>query len=69
MGSPEGMWNGMLAEPRKTWRSSALPRRVMYDGRPLNAADGAIEAVWGASPIPAAQPVALFARPDQEFSC
>ena len=28
-----------------------------------------IEAVWGASPIPAAQPVALFARPDQEFSC
>ena len=29
----------------------------------------AIEAVWGASPIPAAQPVALFARPDQEFSC
>ena len=30
---------------------------------------GPIEAVWGASPIPAAQPVALFARPDQEFSC
>ena len=30
---------------------------------------GDIEAVWGASPIPAAQPVALFARPDQEFSC
>ena len=28
-----------------------------------------IEAVWGASPIPAAQPVALLARPDQEFSC
>ena len=27
------------------------------------------EVVWGASPIPAAQPVALFARPDQEFSC
>ena len=27
------------------------------------------EAVWGASPIPAAQPVALFARLDQEFSC
>ena len=27
------------------------------------------EAVWGASPIPAAQPVVLFARPDQEFSC
>ena len=26
------------------------------------------EAVWGASPIPAAQPVALFARLDQEFS-
>ena len=30
---------------------------------------GTTEAVWGASPIPAAQPVALFARPDQEFSC
>ena len=30
---------------------------------------GPSEAVWGASPIPAAQPVALFARPDQEFSC
>ena len=29
----------------------------------------ASEAVWGASPIPAAQPVALFARLDQEFSC
>ena len=27
------------------------------------------EAVWGASPIPAAHPVALFARLDQEFSC
>ena len=27
------------------------------------------EAVWGASPIPAAQPVALFARLAQEFSC
>ena len=27
------------------------------------------EAVWVASPIPAAQPVALFARPAQEFSC
>ena len=26
------------------------------------------EAVWGASPIPAAQPVALFARLAQEFS-
>ena len=29
---------------------------------------GPIEAVWGASPIPAAQPVALFARLAQEFS-
>ena len=27
------------------------------------------EAVWCASPIPAAQPVALFARPAKEFSC
>ena len=26
------------------------------------------EAVWGASPIPAAEPVALFARLAQEFS-
>ena len=25
-----------------TWRSSALPGRVVYDGRPLNAAAGAV---------------------------
>ena len=35
----------------------------------LQSALASNEAVWGASPIPAAQPVALFARPDQEFSC
>ena len=32
MKSPEGTWSGMSAEARKTWRSSALPRRVVYDG-------------------------------------
>ena len=42
MRSPEGTWSGMLAEVRKTWRSSALARRVGYDGRPLNAAAGAV---------------------------
>ena len=39
---PEGTWSGMSAEVRKTSRSSALPRRVVYDGRPLNAAAGAV---------------------------
>ena len=42
MRSPEGTWSGMSAEARKTWGSSALPRRVVYDGRPLNAAAGAV---------------------------
>ena len=42
MRSPEGRWSGMSAEARKTWRSSALPCRVVYDGRPLNAAAGAV---------------------------
>ena len=42
MRSLEGMWGGMSAEQRKTWRSSALPRRMVYDGRPLNAAAGAV---------------------------
>ena len=42
MRSPEGTWSGMSAEARKTFRSSALPRRVVYDGRPLNAAAGAV---------------------------
>ena len=39
---PEGTWSEMSAEARKTWRSSALPRRVVYDGRMLNAAAGAV---------------------------
>ena len=39
---PERTWGVMSAEARKTWRSSALPRRVLYDGRPLNAAAGAV---------------------------
>ena len=42
MRSLEGTWSGMSAEARKTWRSSALSRRVVYDGRPLNAAAGAV---------------------------
>ena len=40
--SLEGTWSGISAEGRKTGRSSALPRRVVYDGRPLNAAAGAV---------------------------
>ena len=42
MKSPEETWSGMSAEARKTWRSSALPRRVVYDGCLLNAAAGAV---------------------------
>ena len=42
MRSPEETWSGISAEVRKTWRSSALPRRVVYDGSPLNAAAGAV---------------------------
>ena len=42
MRSPEKTSSGISAEVRKTWRSSALPRRVVYDGRPLNAAAGAV---------------------------
>ena len=42
MRSPEETWSGISAGLRKTWRSSALPRRVVYDGRPLNAAAGAV---------------------------
>ena len=42
MRSPEGTWNKMSAEARRTWRSLALPRRVVYDGRPLNTAAGAV---------------------------
>ena len=45
MRSPKETWSGMLAEVTTwiwTWRSSALPHRVVYDGRPLNAAAGAV---------------------------
>ena len=42
MRSPEGTSSGMSAEARRTWRSSALARRVVYDGRPLSAAAGAV---------------------------
>ena len=45
MRSPEETWSGMLEEVRTwtwTWRSSTFPRRVVYDGRPLNAAAGAV---------------------------
>ena len=45
MRSPEETWSGTSAEVRTwtwTWRSSALPRRVVYDGRQLNADAGAV---------------------------
>ena len=45
MRSPEETWSGMSAEVRTciwTWRSSTSPCRVLYDGRPLNAAAGAV---------------------------
>ena len=42
MRSPGETWSGMSTEARKTWRSSALARRVVYDGRQLNAAAGAV---------------------------
>ena len=42
MRSLEGTWSGMSAVARKIRRSSALPRRVVYDGRLLNAAAGAV---------------------------
>ena len=45
MRSPEETWSGMSAEVRTstwTWRSSTFSRRVVYDGRPLNAAAGAV---------------------------
>ena len=45
MRSPEETWSGMSAEVRTwtwTWRISKFPRRVVYDGRPLNAAAGTV---------------------------
>ena len=45
MRSPEETWNGMSVKVRTwiwTWRSSTSARRVVYDGRPLNAAAGAV---------------------------
>ena len=42
---PEETWSGMSAKVRIwtwTWRSSTSARRVVYDGRPLNAAAGAV---------------------------
>ena len=42
MRSLEETWSGMSAEVRKTWRSSALACRVVYDRRALNAAAGAV---------------------------
>ena len=42
MRSPEGTWSGTSAEVRKAWKSSALPCRVVYDRRPLNAAASAV---------------------------
>ena len=43
--SSEETWSGMWVEVRTwtwTWRSSTFPRRVVYDGRPLNADAGAV---------------------------
>ena len=47
MRSPEETWSGMSAKVRTwtwtwTWRSSTSARCVVYDGRPLNAAAGAV---------------------------
>ena len=45
MRSPEETWSGMSAKVRIwtwTWRSSTSARRVVYDGRPLNAAASAV---------------------------
>ena len=45
MRSLEETWSGTSAEVRTwiwTWRSSTSARRVVYDGRPLNAAAGAV---------------------------
>ena len=45
MRSPEETWSGTSAEVRTwiwTWRSSTSAPRVVYDGRPLNAAAGAV---------------------------
>ena len=47
MRSPEETWSGMSAKVRTwtwtwTWRSSTSARRVVYDGRPLNSAAGAV---------------------------
>ena len=45
MRSPEETWSGTSAEVRTwtwTWKSSTSARRVVYDGRPLNAAAGAV---------------------------
>ena len=43
--SPEKTWSGMSVKVRTwtwTWRSSTSARRVVYDGRPLNSAVGAV---------------------------
>ena len=43
--SPEETWSEMSVKVRTsiwTWRSSTSARRVVYDGRPLNAAAGAV---------------------------
>ena len=47
---------------------SGLPRLRIPGRHRAVSAHGTGEAVWGTSPIPAAQPVALFARLAQEFS-
>ena len=47
MRSPEETWSRTSAEVTTwtwtwTWRSSTFPSRVVYDGRPLNAAASAV---------------------------
>ena len=63
-------WHGDLWGP-SAWESPLYSRWIAHGmADPISKpAWRYTEAVWGASPIPAAQPVALFARLAQEFSC
>ena len=51
------IWAGVCLEDSLQWQERCVHQEAYG------------EAVWGVSPIPAAQPVALFARLAQEFSC
>ena len=52
----------------RAWGPTPAPQRAPLRAGVARCGGGGSEAVWGASPIPAAQPVALFARLAQEFS-